>query len=271
MNRNGVRSVIFLNSLFNFLCAYLILFFISRISIAVSASAFSIPVRLYYYEVDYLIRSSDWSADAVTVVFGTGPLLCFILGIVLMIVYFKVAAEEGMLRILLVWLFVLSFISFLGEVIIGALMNLGFGYVIMYMFIMDTGRIVVTLLGGIILVLAGVALSRILLFIANIYYTDLKDVEIPRFVMYQYFFPYLAGLVLLQLIEIPQLNWFGTLTRLCGLLFFIPVLSRSLSLQDIYFEEERPEFRISWLTGFAAVLMILIYRIAFGIGIRFAL
>ncbi len=271
MHKNRVNQVIFINSLFYFLCAYLILFLISRISVAISASAFSIPVRLYYHEIDYLIRSSEWSSDSVTVIFGTGPLLCLLLGLVLLLIFINVATEEGRLRILLVWLIILALVNFFGEIIIGSVMNQGFGYVIMYMFIMDTGRVVVTLLGGILLFLCGLALSRTLLFTANIYLPHLKGIEKARFVIYQYFFPYLAGILILQVIELPVISWFPTLVRLCGILFLIPVLSRSLSLQDVYFEEETPEFSISWKTGALALALLLIYRIGFGIGLKFDL
>lgn len=271
MFKNRVYAVIFLNSVFYFLCAYFILFLISRISIAISASAFSIPVRLYYYEIDYLIRSSDWTSDAVTVVFGTGPLLCLIIGLVLLVIFINVSTENGSLRTLLVWLIVLSLITFLGEVIVGALMNQGFGYVIMYMFVMDTGRVVLTIFGGILLFAAGLAMSRILLFTANTYLTDLKGIDKTRFVIYQYLFPYLTGILIIQLIELPRFSWFPTLIRLCGIIFLVPVLSRSLSLQDIYFEEETPVYKLSRTAAAAAFVMLLLYRVVFGIGIRFAL
>jgi len=271
MFKNRVYPVIFLNSLFFFLSAYLILFFISRISIAVSASAFSIPVRLYYHQIDFLIRSNDWTADAVTVIFGTGPLLCLILGLVLLIIFINVATEEGILRILLIWMVILSIVSFLGEIIIGALMNQGFGYVIMYLFIMDTGKIVLTLFGGILLFTAGLLMSRILLFPANIYLTHLKGLDKTKFIIYQYVFPYLAGILILQLVELPKISWFNTLIRLCGIIFLIPVLSRSAGIQDIYFEEEIPVMNISWKAGALAAVFLIFYRVAFGIGIRFLL
>jgi hypothetical protein len=185
-----------------------------------------------------------------------------------MIIYFNVITEQGILRILLAWVFILSFISFLGEVIIGSIMNLGFGYVIMYMFIMDTGRVVFTLAGGLILVIAGLSLSRYLMFIANIYFRDLRELAIPRFAIRQYIMPYFAGLAILQIIEIPHLNPFNSLVRLCGIVFLIPLFSRSLTLQDIYFEEDQPEAKINWFAGAAAIAMLLFYRIGFGIGIR---
>lgn len=271
MFQNKVYKVIFLNSLFYFLCAYFILFLISRFTIAFSASAFSIPVRLYYYEIDYLVRSSAWTADAVTVVFATGPLLCFILGLVLLVIFINVSTESGSLRILLVWMVILAFINFLGEIIVGSLMNQGFGYVIMYMFVMDTGKVVLTIFGGILLFTAGLLMSRILLFTANTYLTDLKGIEKARFVICQYMLPYLAGILILQLIELPKISWFLTLIRLCGIIFLAPVLSRSLSMQDIYFEEDIPVYGISWKAAVAALALLLFYRVVFGIGIRFAL
>jgi hypothetical protein len=269
MLKNRVYPVIFLNSLFFFLCAYLTLFFLSSISVAISASAFSIPVRLYYNEIDFLIRSTDWSADAVTVIYCTGPLLFFILGFILMIIFINVSTESGILRIFLVWMVILSIVLFLGEIIIGALLNQGFGYVIMYLFIMDTGKIVLTIFGGIVLFTAGLMMSRILLFPANTYLSDLKGLEKTRFILYQYIFPYLAGILILQLVEIPRISWYNTLVRLSGIIFLIPVLSRSAGIQDIYFEEEKPELYISWKTAAFALGFLIIYRVAFGIGIRF--
>jgi len=269
MHKNRVYPTIFLNSLFYFLCAYFILFFISRIGVAISASAFSIPVRIYYHKIDFLIRSVEWTADAVSAIFVTGPLICLILGIVMLIIFMNVATETGILRTLLIWMIILSIISFIGEIIIGSFLNQGVGYVIMYLFIMDTGKIVLTLFGGIILFITGLIMSRLLLYTANTYLTDLKDLEKTKFVIYQYIFPYLSGILILGLVEIPKFSLFYTLVRLCGIIFLIPVVSRSVSLQDIYFEEEVPVISLSWKAAAVALGFLVLYRVVFGIGIRF--
>ena len=271
MIKNKVNTTIFLNSLFYFLCAYQIIFLISKIGTAVSASVFGIPVRIYYDRLDYIIRSYDWTADAVSVVFSSGPFICLILGLILLIIYKLVATETGTLRILLVWLIIISIISFFGEIIAGALLNQGFGYVIMYWFIMDTGRIILTLFGGIMLFVAGLLLSRNLLFIANIYFIDIKEIEKAKFMLYQYAYPYIAGSIILQLVELPRLNWLESGIRLCGIVFLIPAISRSLSIPDMYFEEDQPEFGISWAEAGAAFILLIIYRIIFGIGLRIIL
>ena len=268
MLRSRVYSVIFLNSLFFFFCAYVILFLVSRLSIAVSASTFSIPVRIFYYKVDYLIRSSEWSQDSITVVFATAPFLYFILGLLLLFVFIHVTYEKGLLRILLIWIIILSVITLIGEMITGAIMNQGFGYVIMYMFIMDTGRIVLTIFGGILLFLAGLAMCRLLMFTANSYFRNLRDIEKTKFVLYQYFFPYLAGIVILQLLELPVISWFPVFVRLCGIIFFVPLISRSLSMRDLYFAEKTPSSGVSWRAAFSALALLFLYRFAFSSGIR---
>ncbi|MEI7491955.1 MAG: hypothetical protein WCK92_11190 [Bacteroidota bacterium] len=271
MLKKRVFLVIFLNSLFYFLCAYFILFFISRISVAFSASVFNIPVRIYYDKIDYLVRSSDWESDSVIAVFATWPLLCFIIGLAFLVIFIKVVTESGMLRILLIWLAILSIISFFGEITTGALMDQGFGYVIMYMFVTDTGKVVLTLLGGILLFFSGIALSRMLLFTANIYLTNISGFEKTKFVIYQYVFPYLVGIVLLQIIDLPVINWFSLLVKLNGIIFLFPVLSRSAIIEDIYFEEEAPEFKISWKAALTALALILVYRVIFGFGVKIAI
>jgi hypothetical protein len=271
MFKDRTNSTIFLNSLFYFLCAYLILFLISRIGTAVSASVFGIPIRIYYNHIDYIVRSYDWTADAVTVIFCSGPFISLVTGLVLLIVFSLVATETGMLRILLMWLIILSIASFFGDVIIGALMNQGFGYVIMYLFIMDTGRVILTLFGGILLFASGLFLTRSMLFVANIYFIDIREIEKTKFMLFQYAFPYIAGFIIIQLFELPRMNWFESGIRLCGLIFLVPAISRSVSMPDMYFEEDQPEFGISWKTAVTAFFLLIIYRIVFGIGLRIIL
>ncbi|MCX6248284.1 MAG: hypothetical protein NTW10_11165, partial [Bacteroidetes bacterium] len=80
INRNfsflGNRKylVILLNSTFLFLLAYLFVFLLRELAIVIAAGSFDIKVVMMYYDVEFLIRSRDWTSEAVKVVFSTGPM-----------------------------------------------------------------------------------------------------------------------------------------------------------------------------------------------------
>ena len=68
-------NIISFNSVLLFLIAYLVIYTFNLFITGYTAIAFNIPVRVYYYDVDYLIRGIDWTPDSVAGVFSSGPLL----------------------------------------------------------------------------------------------------------------------------------------------------------------------------------------------------
>ena len=264
----GAFTIITINSVFLFLLAYLLMFIITQFATAISASAFNIPAIIYYNEIDFLQRGQDWTSDQVIAVFSTGPLISLLIGVLLVALYIHVADDPGLLRLLVIWMILFASINFFGELLVGAILNQGFGYVIMYMFIMDTGKIILTLFGFVALFSLGLLFSRLFMFSGNIYFNDLHRYNRRKFIYCQFLFPYLIGTAVIFLIKLPVINPFELSLLGSMILILIPISIKGFTVQDLYFDEEPRKIRISVYFVLATILLLIAFRIVFGIGIK---
>ena len=265
---NETFRTISINSCLLFLIAYLFIYILHLFITGYTAILFNIPVRVYYNDVDYLIRGIDWTPDSVSGVFSSGPIAMLVLSVFLYILYRAVETETGIMRLLLLWMIFHSLTRFFGEILIGAILNKGFGFVILYMFVMDTGKVILTILGFVAMFTTGLLLTRQALYSANIYFNDLRRTYRLKFIFLQFFLPYFIGNIVIMLIKIPQFSLFDFAVNASMILILIPVLIRSIGMEDMYFDEEQKEnkFRIS--LPIIAVVFVLLYRLVLGFGIR---
>lgn len=264
----GIFRLITVNSVLLYILAYIVMFLITRFTAAIAASAFNIPSVIYYYDIDYLITSHDWSADAVNTIFSASPLIAFIFALGLFALYREIISFSGISGIFIGWLFLIFFGYVAGELIAGSILNKGFGYVLMYMFVMDTGRLALTVLSGLAILLAGRAIARTLLYSGSIYFNDLKDIFKLKYAVYQFILPFLIGTAILQLCEIPNFSIYLFISRLSLILVFLPLVPRSLSIPDLYFEEDTQTPVFSKPLLVITILALITYRVLFGIGLR---
>ena len=257
-----------LNSSLLFLIAYLIIYLLNLFVTGYTAILFNIPVLVHYYDVDFLIRGIDWTPDSVTGVFSSGPVAMFVLSVFLLILYKAVETETGIMRLLLLWMIFHALTRFFGEVLIGAIMNKGFGFVILYLFVMDTGKVILTILGFVAMFTVGLLLMRMSLFSANIYFNDLLRTYRVKFIFSQLIFPFLIGNVVILLIKIPAFSFFDFALNASMMLFLIPVLVRSFGMEDLYFDEDPREIKPNMIFLSAALAFLFLFRLILGFGIR---
>jgi len=244
------------------------MYLINLLITATAAVAFDIPVVVYYNGVDYLIQSNEWTTDSVNVVFSAGPLLALILSITFLFVYLRVSMETGIMRLLLIWMLFHALTRFFGEMLAGALMEKGLGYVIVYSYFMDTAKLLITLLSLVAMVAAGILLARPAAYSANIYFNDLTGKRKFRVLWSQFMTPFLAGNMVIFLVKLPNVNSFDIAVNTSMLLLLGPMLIRSAGMRDLYFDEEprKIEFRrtLALITG----ISLIVFRTFLGMGIR---
>jgi len=266
--RKSTFLIITVNSAAIFLLSYFLVYFTTQLMTAISASAFNINSIIYYYNIDYLIRSGEWTSDAVAVVFSSGPVFSVFCALVLIIIYVKVVSETGLSRLFLLWCFCHFLINFFGNMLVGTILNEGFGYVIMYQFVMDTGKMIITLFAVLCIFLTGLFMSRLFLYSGNIYFNVLDHHNRRRFVIAQYILPFLLGDLIIFLLKLPEVRLFEILLNGCTLILLLPVLLRSSNMQDLYFDEDPKQIRLSRYFLLTAFLVMIVFRIGLGIGFR---
>lgn len=235
---------------------------------AISASAFDIKAIIFYYGVDYLIRGNDWTSDAVSAVFSSGPLISLFFAILLFILYYNVISETGLLRLFVLWCFCHLIINFFGNMLVGAILNEGFGYVIMYQFVMDTGKMIITLFSILCLFLIGLFMTRLFLYSGNIYFNVLNVHNRLKFVFSQFLFPVIIGNIIILLVKIPEVKLFETLLNGCALLLILPVIFRTINIQDLYFDEEPRKVKLARYYILITLLVMIGFRVGLAFGIR---
>ncbi len=264
----GTFTTIFLHSTFLFLLAYLLISVITQIATCISAQAFDINTILYYYDINFLITGDKWTPDAVHAIFSTGPIIALLIGILLFLLYMSVITESGILRLLVLWMFAQTIVHFLGNMLMGALFRKGFGYVIMYMFFMDTGKMLISVFALVVMVSLGIFLPRLFLFSGNIYFNYLNGKNRRKFIWAQFIYPFLAGNIILLLLKIPEITLFEVCTNATMLFVLLPVALLGMKSQDLFFDEDPRTMKLSIPLIVITVLALLLYRIIFGFGIR---
>ncbi|MCK9423260.1 MAG: hypothetical protein M0Q38_11745 [Bacteroidales bacterium] len=261
-------TIIFFNSTLLFILANLLVFVITRLSTGIAALSFNINTISYYYDINYLITGDKWTADAVQAVFSTGPIIALFTGIVLFFLYVSVQAETGILRLLVLWMIAQSIVFFLGEMLMGALFNQGFGYVIMYLFVMDTGKMLISVFAMVAMVTLGFFFTRLFLFSGNIYFNCINAHNRRKFVLNQFIYPFIAGNLLIFIIKIPELSLYEMCTNATMIFILLPVSIRGMNTQEIYFDEDPRSLKFSGTLIAITFLSLVLYRVIFGIGVR---
>jgi hypothetical protein len=265
-----VFSLITINSVLFYLLAYITIFLVTRLMTAFSASAFNISSVIYYFDMDFLTNGHEWSRDAVTVVFSTGPVVSLVLGLAFIVLYGEMVELAGIAGVFMVWLIILCLVNFTGELITGAILNRGFGYAMMYWYIMDTGRVVLTLIFSLALILAGRELARFLLCSGNVYFNDLTGKVKLKFALCQFILPFMIAAVILQICELPHFSFCQCAVRCAPVLILLPLISCCPSVPDLYFDDDHRKPVLSKSLLVITLLALLVYRVVFGFGIRVA-
>jgi hypothetical protein len=264
----NLSPVIFFNSLAIYLLAYIAVFTTNLFITGIAAMANHIPVILYYHGAEFLIRGKDWTVDAINIVFSSGVLFMLILSAILAILYLKFSHQNAMIRIFILWAFYHAVTRTFGEILVGALMNKGFGFVILYLFIMDTGKLLLTIIAILVLFAIGIMFARQSLFSANVYLNMLKSRDCKRFIARQFLWPFFAGMGVLFLIRLPHIDVYEIFINGVTILLLIPIYLKGFGIEDLYFDEEPRKVSFGIFLPALLLLTIAAFRIVFGIGVR---
>jgi hypothetical protein len=265
---NQEYLIILLNSTFIFLLAYFFVFFVKGITVVIAAGSFDIKSVLMYYDVDFLIRGKDWTAEAVKVVFSTGPFISFLISIIAIILFALCRFEMWTIRIFMMWVFFHAFTQALGEVIFGTILNQGFGWVLAYLFFEDTGKmlLVVGMVTG--MMLCGLFLSRFLLLTGNIYFNSIAKFNRNKFLFTQILLPFIIGTGIIILLKQPMMNAFEVVVEVSMLLVLVPALLRASMSNDLFFDETPRRIIIRWGWILSTIAVLALFRIYFWTGLR---
>jgi hypothetical protein len=261
-------AIISFNSTVLFLLSYFFLFHISQLATVISAGFFNYPTIVYYYEIYFNISAEAWYHDSVKTIFSSGPLVNFLIGIIFLILYTNLRETQGTFKLFFLWGFLHAINMLFGAMLIGTLFETGVGNVISWMYIMDTGRVMYSIVSIFILVIAGLLATKHFLISGNTYYNEINRSNRTAFIFPQVFMPYLLGNIFLILLRQPHFVFYDTFTVITLFIPVLAVLSTYRSYNDLFFEEEEKKAGISWISAGVLALAVIFFRVVLAIGIR---
>jgi len=260
--------IISANSTAYCLLSYLIIFLIFQVVTAVTSGLFNIPVTLYYNHVGFNCKSDIWTTDSVKVVFGSGNAILIILAITFLVIYIKAIEFNGLLRMFFLWGFIHATSMVIGSAVVGAFIFEGFGFVLTYLYISETIKMVILFIGIFIMLIIGLAMLKPFLFSSNIYYNYLSPEMRPIFRFHQFVVPYIVSTLIIIVFKFP-LSLYEMLLLLLPVFMLIPLFLSINRFPKFYFEKTRKTFYYDKRLIYITIVVFVIYRVVLGIGIDF--
>jgi hypothetical protein len=254
--------VIVMNSTAAFVISYLFIFYLNHFSIIFTAGMFDHDISFDFSQIHYHVIPTDWTHDSVKVIYGTGPLLVFITGILSLLAYSSLSEETEKIKILLLWLTIHAFNFVFSGIIIGIIFKIRIAHLFIWMYMNDSQLLMMAMLAFFGILVTGLLMARKSAFSANSYFNKLDEQNFPFFIMAQSIVPFVFGTLILLIYFIPEIqitetyNWIGL-----GLIILINALIIS-NYDAIYFDEDEKEISGSRSLVITTILIMLLLRIA---------
>lgn len=263
--------IIAANSLSSFVLSYLFIFYLNHLSLALTAGMFSYPITLDYASYFFHIEPYQWTHDAVFLIFSSGFLLVFIVGVLSLLAFFHTLGDAIPFKVFFFWLIMHSSNVVFGGLMLGNLLTDGIGHVFNWMYLADTAKMIISLLGLTGLLWTALYASRLVAISSDAYFEKYNDKISPFFITAQVIVPYLIGSPLLFMYFYPknmfQERYGWIVLGFMLIIFFI----RAKHTDDLIFEQDdhrsiRPMKQLIFFT----IISIILSRLIFAKGLYLA-
>lgn len=244
------------------------MYLLGQFSTAVAAMQFGYPSVMYYYKLMFLIDSGAWTPDAVKLLFSLAPLVSVFFGIAFLLIFIQIYDNLGHFKIFFLWCFAYAAIWSFGALLAGTILDKGVGYVVMYFYFMDTGKLILSLFALSMLLLISTATTKWFLFSANSYFNQLNEHNRAFFTFAHIIFPLIIGTFLMILVKLPKITYYELFVLLTGLIFAIPALLRFHTFPTFYFDEFPITIKLDKLAVAAAIILLIAFRVILEFGIN---
>lgn len=271
-NKRNVRNflIIFSNSLSYFIISFIFMYLFGQFATAVAGLQFDYTSIIYYYKLVYAIDSGAWTADAVKFLFSMAPMLILLIGIISLIIYIRMYDNIGHFKIFFLWSFAFAIIWSFGALLAGTILDQGIGYVVMYFYLLDTGKLIISLFALTMLLIISTLTAKWFLFSANSYFNELNEHNRAFFTYAHVLLPLLTGTAIMILVKLPKITYYELFILLLGLIYGIPVFLRYSGYPTFYFDDFPIKIKLDKLALIGAIVMLIAFRVIFEFGIKFS-
>ncbi len=249
------------NSTASYVLSFLFIFYVNHIVKIALAGSYGYEVGFDWNIVFYYIKPSDWTHDSVRLIFSSGPILTFIIGLIALIAFWSLVEEPARIKTFFMWLSLHAFNFFFGGLLIGNIFKKGVGHVFNWMYLTDTSKMIVALIGFLGLLGTAYFMSRPAAISANSYFNKLNDKNFPFFITAQLIVPFILGTIIYLIFFLPNILFqegYSWISLGVMLVFMIGRVSR---MDTTYFDEEDRYIGVSSIILITTLLVLIGIRI----------
>jgi len=252
-----------INSTVTFVLSYLFVYYINHFLKIMMAAVFGYPTNFTYNKINYFIESYRWTMDAVTLIYLSGPILLFVLGILSLVYYASMSDEEGRIKVFFIWFTLHAFNFVFSSLMIGNIFTFGVGHVFNWLYLNDTMKMIIALIGFFGLLLSAILVTKPIASSAVSYFNGLDESNTPFFITSQIIVPFILGSLIILLYFYPFASYQDEYSWIVLGVLLLIVSGRINSMEPVHFDMEERSVGVSWVT--------LIFTIIVVLGIRFGL
>lgn len=251
---------IVVNSTSTFVLAYLFVFYFNVLLKAMLAGVFSYPVTITHNTIYYLIENYEWTQDSVRLIYSAGPILLLVFGIISLMIHTSLSDEEGRTKIFFVWFALHAFNFVFSGLIIGNIFTHGVGHVFNWMYMHDTTKMIVALVGFFGLLLSAIVVTKPITSTALSYFNRLDEKNAPFFIMSQIIVPFILGSGIIVLYFLPGAEFQEMYSWIVLGVLLLIISGRINSMEPIQFDMEDRKVGVSWVVFIFTILLVLALR-----------
>jgi len=218
--------------------AYLIVFYINFFATVLAAGMFHYPISFDYNQIVYHIEPFQWTHDSVKLIYGAGPILVFLTGLISLIGFFGLTEEQTRIKILFIWITLLSFNQTFGNLMIGNIFKQGVGHVFNWMYFSDTSKMIVALMGFFGLLTTAFLMVRPVSISANSYFNKLGERNFPFFILSQIIVPFIIGYLLIVAYFSQRLLFQEKFAWISLVILIFIIFINLAKAEAVYFDED---------------------------------
>ncbi len=248
------------NSTTAYILAFLSVFYLNHFLKILLTGLFDYPITFTYDTIYFLIENYEWTHDSVRLIYSAGPLLMLVLGIISLVLFINMSDEPGRMKIFFVWFSLHAFNFVFSGLVIGNILTYGIGHVFNWMYLHDTMKMLVALIGFFGLLLSAIVVTKPIATSALSYFNRLDENNSPFFIMSQIIVPFLLGagtILVFFLPEIPIQEKYSWIVL--GVLLII-VSGRINSMEPMPFDLEERKVGVSWPVLIFTIVVLLALR-----------
>lgn len=267
-----------INSTAYFLMAYyFVVFTFNLFSIGICAFL-GFDVELFYN--GFIHSGKQWTVGNMILVFFVGNAYTILTAVGFELLYRKQRKYVRGIKMLFLWIYLISIVWFFGNVIVGAFFNFGIGTALRAYHVPFFLRLVLALVSIFLLAFFGIRSRKHVRVSANLYYQKLSGKVTQSFFITQIALPIVIGLIIVILLKIPDVgmyNYYDIYVLLCFIFFLAGLFYKSKKHESIAFKahdvdvtsKNRKNCNLSWIAIICAIAVLAIIRIGLASGITF--